>query len=202
MKVLKVSAPLALLGIAIAYMLVNIAYYAVVPVDVIAASKRILVADFSIMHLVLKPVKLLPFSLLYLLGVMLCQLFSHKVESSPNLVVLVSFHFLVSLEVVNLSTPHSPVLLEHWIIGVIFICAVPPGDSYNFILNLVSYPLNVINTLLGAGLVWIYIRKYQGKYEWNPKIKATFPVAVFFFLSSLYLVAALLYSSIRRSIRL
>ena len=52
-----------------------------------------------------------------------------------------------------------------------------------------SYPLNVINTLLGAGLVWIYIRKYQGKYEWNPKIKATFPVAVFF-LSSLYLVAA------------
>ena len=112
MKVLKVSAPLALLGIAIAYMLVNIAYYAVVPVDVIAASKRILVADFSIMHLVLKPVKLLPFSLLYLLGVMLCQLFSHKVESSPNLVVLVSFHFLVSLEVVNLSTPHSPVYLN------------------------------------------------------------------------------------------
>ena len=48
----------------------------------------------------------------------------------------------------------------------------------------------MINTLLGAGLVWIYIRKYQGKYEWNPKIKATFPVAVFFFLSSLYLVAA------------
>ena len=40
MKVLKVSAPLALLGIAIAYMLVNIAYYAVVPVDVIAASKK------------------------------------------------------------------------------------------------------------------------------------------------------------------
>ena len=190
MKVLKVSAPLALLGIAIAYMLVNIAYYAVVPVDVIAASKRILVADFFYYAFGSKASKAAAvFVALSAWGNVMSVIFSQgRIITQLGRSGVIPFsRFFGSSKPFN--TPFTG-LLEHWIIGVIFICAVPPGDSYNFILNLVSYPLNVINTLLGAGLVWIYIRKYQGKYEWNPKIKATFPVAVFFFLSSLYLVAA------------
>ena len=95
MKVLKVSAPLALLGIAIAYMLVNIAYYAVVPVDVIAASKRILVADFFYYAFGSKAKAAAVFVALSAWGNVMSVIF-HKVESSPNLVVLVSFHFLVS----------------------------------------------------------------------------------------------------------
>ncbi|EMG49520.1 MUP1 High-affinity methionine permease [Candida maltosa Xu316] len=189
-KVLKIAAPAAFWGIAIAYMLVNIAYYAVVPVDVISASKRILVSDFFFYAFGTNASKAASvFVALSAWGNVMSVIFSQgRIITQLGRSGVIPFsRFFGSSKPFN--TPFTG-LLEHWIIGVIFICAVPPGDSYNFILNLVSYPLNVINTLLGAGLTYVYIRRWQGKYEWHAPIKATLPVTVFFFLSSLYLVVA------------
>lgn len=189
-KVLKVAAPSAFIGIAIAYMLVNIAYYAVVPTEVISNSKRILVADFFFYAFGTNASKAASvFVALSAWGNVMSVIFAQgRIITQLGRQSVIPFsRFFGSSKPFN--TPFTG-LLEHWIIGVIFICAVPPGDSYNFILNLVSYPLNVINSFLGAGLIYIYIRKYQGKLEWNAPIKASLPVAIFFFLSSLYLVVA------------
>ncbi|RCK63915.1 High-affinity methionine permease [Candida viswanathii] len=189
-KVLKVAAPSAFIGIAIAYMLVNIAYYAVVPTEVISTSKRILVAEFFFHAFGTNASKAASvFVALSAWGNVMSVIFAQgRIITQLGRQSVIPFsRFFGSSKPFN--TPFTG-LLEHWIIGIIFICAVPPGDSYNFILNLVSYPLNVINSFLGAGLIWIYIRKRQGKIEWNPPIKASLPVAIFFFLSSLYLVVA------------
>ena len=49
--------------------------------------------------------------------------------------------------------------MQHWIVCIVTIVAPPPGDAYNFILNLISYPLNVANTAVAFGLLYIYWQK-------------------------------------------
>lgn len=56
------------------------------------------------------------------------------------------------------------------------------------VLNVISYPLAVVNVFVGAGLVWLYLNR--AAYEWDPPFRATLPVAIFFALSNLYLVIA------------
>lgn len=66
--------------------------------------------------------------------------------------------------------------------------APPPGDAYNLILNVISYPLSVINILISGGLIWIYF--HRESYDWYPSFSATLPVVFFFFLSNIFLVVA------------
>ena len=56
------------------------------------------------------------------------------------------------------------------------------------VLNVISYPLAVVNAFVAAGLCYLYIHP-QG-YDWHPPMRATLPVAIFFFLSNVYLVVA------------
>ena len=79
-------------------------------------------------------------------------------------------------------------LFEHWLVSVIVMLAPPPGDAYNFLLNLISYPLAIVNSFVSAGLIWLYLHKKTN--NWNPPFKAALPVIVFFFLSNVYLVIA------------
>jgi hypothetical protein len=79
-------------------------------------------------------------------------------------------------------------LFEHWLVSVIIMLAPPPGDAYNFILNVITYPLSVINVFVAGGLLWIYWK--PAHYEWNPPFRATIPATLLFFLSNIYLVAA------------
>jgi amino acid transporter len=79
-------------------------------------------------------------------------------------------------------------LFEHWLVSVITMLAPPPGDAYNFILNLISYPLAVVNCFVAGGLLYLYINRT--KWQWNPPMSATMPVVIFFLLSNIYLVVA------------
>lgn len=47
---------------------------------------------------------------------------------------------------------------------------------------------DVISAFVSGGLVWLYFNREA--YNWNPPIKATLPVTVFFLLSNIYLVIA------------
>ena len=52
----------------------------------------------------------------------------------------------------------------------------------------ITFPLSVINVFVSAGLVWLYF--HRESYGWYPPFKATLPVATFFLISNIYLVAA------------
>jgi hypothetical protein len=54
--------------------------------------------------------------------------------------------------------------------------------------SLISYPLAIINTFVAIGLIYLYINRKS--WDWNPPVKATLPVVVFFLLSNLFLVFA------------
>lgn len=58
----------------------------------------------------------------------------------------------------------------------------------SFCNSLISYPLAIINVFVAGGLVHLY--RNRDAWNWNPPIKATLPVVVFFMLSNIYLVIA------------
>ena len=187
-RILKVAAPVALVSVAILYMFVNIAYFAVVPAETIASSGRILAANFFAIVFGDQAEKALSvFVALSALGNVLSVIFSQGriVQELGRDNILPFSKIWKSSKPLN--TPLAG-LFEHWVVSIIIMLAPPPGDAYNFILNLISYPLSCVNAAIALALIILTIRRKH--YNWNPPIKATLPVTIFFFLSSLYLVVA------------
>ncbi|VEU22152.1 DEKNAAC103118 [Brettanomyces naardenensis] len=189
-KTLKYAAPSALIFLSIIYMLVNIAYFAVVPLDILENSGQIVAANFFKIAFGEKSAKALSvFVALSALGNVLAVIFAQGriIQQLGREGVLPFSSFFATQRPFN--TP-AVGLLEHWIICVITILAPPPGDAYNLIMNLVTYPMNIVNTLVAIGLLWLNFQHRKGKNSWSPPLKATAPVTFFFLLSSIYLVVA------------
>lgn len=187
-KTLKLAAPLALGGIAILYMLANIAYFAAVPKDEILSSGRILAASFFRNVMGPKAERALSvFVALSAFGNVLSVIFSQGriVQELGREGILPFSRFFASNRPFNAPLAG---LFEHWLVSVIIMLAPPPGDAYNFILNVISYPLAIVNAFVALGLIWLYTHREQ--YNWNPPFRATLPVAIFFFASNVYLVIA------------
>lgn len=81
-------------------------------------------------------------------------------------------------------------LFEHWVVSIVIMLAPPPGDAYNFLVNLISYPLSIVNVFVSGGLIYIYLTHKTRFPDWNPGIRATLPVTIFFCISNMYLVVA------------
>jgi amino acid transporter len=187
-RILKIAAPLAVVAVSILYMLVNISYFAVVPAKTIATSGRILAANFFAIVFGEQAEKALAvFVALSALGNVLVGIFSQGriVQELGRDGILPFSKIWRSSKPFN--TPLAG-LFEHWVVSIIIMLAPPPGDAYNFILNLISYPMSCINAAIALGLIILTIRRKH--YNWNPPIKATLPVSIFFFISSIYLVVA------------
>lgn len=189
-RVLKIAAPTALLGITVLYIFVNIAYFAVVPAADIRTSQRIVAATFFKFVFGDKGEKAASVLVaLSTLGNVLAVTFAQGriIQQLGREGSLPFSKFFASSKPFN-----SPAagLFQHYIVCVITILAPPPGDAYNFILNLISYPLNIVNTFVGIGLLYLKWKKSKGKIQWSPPIQTHFLVVIFFVLSSLYLVVA------------
>ena len=189
-RTLKIAGPTSMVCLAIIYIFVNIAYFAVVPKEKLISSKLILAADFFDIcfggHSKRVAAALVGLSAL---GNVMSVIFSQGriIQQLGREGVLPFSNFFASSKPFN-----SPMvgLFQHFIICMITIIAPPPGDAYNIILNLISYPMNIVNFVVSAGLLWIYWQRRQGKIEWNPPIKAGVFVTTFFMLSNIYLIVA------------
>lgn len=189
-KTLRIAGPSAVIALAVLYMLVNIAYYAVVPLDVLSASGTIVAGNFFRIVFGEKSERAISvFVALLSLGNVLSVIFSQGriIQQLARENILPFSSFFASQKPFN--TPLVG-LLEHLIVCIVTVLAPPPGDAYNFIMNLISYPLNIVNTFVGIGLIYITVQSHRGKLSWNPPIKATLPVTVYFTLASIYLVVA------------
>ncbi|RAL60967.1 hypothetical protein DID88_010063 [Monilinia fructigena] len=168
-KTLKMAAPTALAIVGILYMLANIAYFAAVPKEEIMTSVALLLVHFSETCLGLVLSVCCPFLLP-----------SQRSETS-----LVSYFLRVEL--------YKKLPEKHWLVSVIIMLAPPPGDAYNFILNVISYPLAVVNVFVSIALLILYARPFSADrhpQHWAPPFRATWPVVSFFLLSNVYLVVA------------
>ncbi|OAT07518.1 high affinity methionine permease [Blastomyces gilchristii SLH14081] len=187
-RTLKIAAPLALGLVSILYILVNVAYFAAVPKEEILSSGRVLAASFF--RNVFGPQAeraLSVFVALSAFGNVLSVIFSQgRLVQELGREGILPFSRLWSSNK-PFNAPFAG-LFEHWVVSVVIMLAPPPGDAYNFILNVISYPLSIINTFVAAGLIHLYLNR--AKYNWNPPVSATLPVVIFFLLSNMYLVIA------------
>ncbi|OOQ89123.1 High-affinity methionine permease [Penicillium brasilianum] len=189
-RTLKIAAPLAIGSVGILYMFVNIAYFAAVSKEDMLESGSVVAAVFFGNMFGKQAEKVMSvFVALSAFGNVLSVLFSQGriVQELGREGVLPFSKFFAS------NWPfHSPAagLLEHYIVSAIILLAPPPGDAYNFLLNLISYPLSIINVFVSGGLIYIYLNRSTKYPNWNPGIRATLPVTIFFLLSNIYLVIA------------
>ncbi|KAK1772127.1 putative high affinity methionine permease [Phialemonium atrogriseum] len=187
-RTLKIAAPLAIGVISVLYMLVNIAYFAAVPKEEILSSGRLVAASlFRNVFGGTAERALSVFVALSAFGNVLSVIFSQGrlVQELGREGILPFSRFWASNRPFNAPLAG---LFEHWLVSVIVMLAPPPGDAYNFILNVISYPLAIVNTFVAAGLLHLYINRKA--WNWHPPISATLPVVVFFLFSNIYLVIA------------
>jgi hypothetical protein len=67
-------------------------------------------------------------------------------------------------------------------------CTLIPELVLTLCISVISYPLAIVNAFVAAGLLYLYWNRKA--WNWNPPVKATWPVALFFFLSNVYLIIA------------
>jgi amino acid transporter len=140
-RTLKIAAPTALVLVGILYMLTNIAYLAAVPKDEIVSSGRILAASFFRNVFGERAERALSvFVALSAFGNVLSVIFSQGriVQELGREGILPFSSFFASNKPFNAPLAG---LFEHWVVSLIIMLAPPPGDAYNFILNvIVSIP--------------------------------------------------------------
>jgi len=190
-RTIRLAGPLALGLITVIYLLVQVAYYAAVPKEELLASKQIAAAVYFKYMFGEKSARALStFVALSATANVFSVIFAQgRLNQALGRDGIIPFSkFFAS------NRPRNAPLVGltwHVIVTLIILLAPPRGDAYNFVLNLSSYPLNVVNFGVGFALVLAYLpRAYRPQWakDWNPPIRATWPVAVFFTLVSLFLV--------------
>ncbi|KAL3473551.1 amino acid/polyamine transporter I [Aspergillus californicus] len=187
---LKIAAPIAIGSVGILYMLCNIAYFAAVPKEQFLASGQIVAATFFGNMFGSRAEKVMSvFVALSAFGNVLSVIFSQgRIVQELGREGILPFSKLWASNK-PFKSPAAG-LFEHWVVSIIIMLAPPPGDAYNFLVNLISYPLSIVNVFVSGGLVYIYVTKARDFPDWSPGIRATLPVTVFFCLSNVYLVIA------------
>ncbi|KAI8986737.1 amino acid transporter [Trametes punicea] len=196
-RTIKRAAPLAMLSVTLVYLLVNVAYLAVVDKDEIVGSGRIVAAlHFGKLWGVGAERAVSVIVALSTLGNILAVLFTHGrvVQELGREGVLPFSSLFASNKPFN--APFAG-LFEQWLVTSTLVLMVPPGDAYLFMLNLSSYPLALINMFVSGGLVFIHLpdvwlpnrlQKLRTSYDWRPPFRAWTLVVSFFFVSNIFLV--------------
>ncbi|KAK2623912.1 hypothetical protein QTJ16_006546 [Diplocarpon rosae] len=192
-KTIKIALPSSLALVSILYMLINIAYFAAVPKDEIISSGRILAASFFRNVMGGQAERALSiFVALSAFGNVLSIIFSQGrlVQEIGREGFLPFSRFFASSKPFNAPLAG---LFEHWVVCVVIIIAPPPGDAYNFIVNVISYPLAIINAFVSIALIILYVKPFSASrnpQRWAPPVRATLPVVVFFLISNVFLIVA------------
>ncbi|AMD19461.1 HEL344Wp [Eremothecium sinecaudum] len=189
-RTLKIAGPLSLVLLTVLYMLVNIAYFAVIPKDVIRNSELQIAVDFFGIAFGFNARRFSAAIIaLSAIGNMSSSVFMQAriIQQLGREGVLPFSNFFASSRPFN-----SPMvgLMENFIACTITIIIPPSGDVYNLMLNLGGYPMNIINTAISGGLLWTYWQHRKGRIHWNPPIKAGVVITTFFLVGSIYMVIA------------
>ncbi|WFD25437.1 methionine permease [Malassezia nana] len=190
---MKIAGIVSLVTLTILYVLCQVAYFAAVPEDVIRGSKQIIAAEFFKHMFGERSAKALSvFVALSAVANVFAVIFAQgRLNQALGRDNIVPFSKVFASNR-PFNTPLAG-LAWHSIVTLILMLAPPQGDAYNFVLNLSSYPLNVVNFFVALGLCFTYLPdssrfKLSWLRGWKPPFRATFPIVLFFTLVSLFLV--------------
>ncbi|KAF9545394.1 high affinity methionine permease [Agrocybe pediades] len=161
-RTVRIAGPLAIAVVTVLYVLANIAYFSAATKEEITSGGRLVAALlFRNVYGPKAERALSVFVAMSALGNVMSVIFSQgRVNQELGREGILPFSkFWGSNRPFN-----APLvgLLLHWAICLIVIFALPPGDAYNFVINVISYPLSVINAAISFGILWMAIRPYPG----------------------------------------
>ncbi|PPQ71257.1 hypothetical protein CVT24_009511 [Panaeolus cyanescens] len=176
-RTVRIAGPLAIGVITVLYLLANIAYFAGATKEEITGSGRLVAALlFENVYGPRAGRALSVFVALSALGNVLSVIFSQgRVNQELGREGVLPFS-----KIWGSNRPFNAPLAGlglHWVICLIVIFALPPGDAYDFVLNVISYPLSVINALISFGVVYLAFRPYP---DW-PRVPLFGLIAAGFF---------------------
>ncbi|KAG1871580.1 APC amino acid permease [Suillus subluteus] len=185
-RTIKRASSLAMILVTIAYLSVNVAYFAVVSKQDMMEGGTMAAALFF--RNIFGPATeriLSAIIALSILGNLMSMLFTQGrvVQELGREGVLPLSSFFASNKPFNAPLAG---LFTQWLISVITMLASPPGDAYLFFVNFSSYPITMFNMLISGGLLLLYTPAFKS-YEWCPPFRAWKSVVIFFLLSNVFL---------------
>ncbi|KAJ1716741.1 amino acid/polyamine transporter I [Aspergillus flavus] len=185
-KTLRIALPSAMGIITVLYLLANVAYFAAVPTEEFtnsnitiaaslfrnvfgdsAATKALpaLVAISAVGHLL---------GIAYTVPRVLQELAKDGITPFPN----------IMMQNRPFKTP-IVALAVHLGVTILFICAPPAGDAFNFIVSLSSYPTTFLLTAITVGLVKLRLTKDEG---WASAFTAPWAMIAFYLVGNIFLL--------------
>ncbi|KAG5644910.1 hypothetical protein DXG03_007462 [Asterophora parasitica] len=186
-RTIRIAGPFAIVVVTVLYMLANIAYFAGASKEEITGSGR-LVAALLFRNVYGRQTERLldSFVALCALGNVLAVIFSlGRVNQELGREGILPFSKLwasnrpFNAPLAGLALRESQytlrrahgdmtdeifVLMPDWAACIVPMFALPPGDAYNFVLNVTSYPLSVINAAISFGI--IYLSRWRPYADW------------------------------------
>ncbi|KAF5327498.1 hypothetical protein D9619_005093 [Psilocybe cf. subviscida] len=159
-RTLRIAGPLAITTVGLFYLLCNIAYFAAASKEEITGSGRLVAALLFRNVWGAKTERVLNgFVALSALGNVLSVLFSQgRVNQELGKKQVLPFSDVWASDW-PAKAPLAGLAL-HWAICLFVIFTIPEGDAYNFVLNINSYPLAVINATISIGLLYLSLRNH------------------------------------------
>ncbi|KNG45204.1 high-affinity methionine permease [Stemphylium lycopersici] len=184
-KTLSWSAPLAIGGTTILYVLANVAYFAAIPKSDLAKSEVIVAGLFfrNVFGNSAGARSLPAFVALSNLGNVLAVSFAHSRlnQEFAKEGLLPWSRFWASNKPFNAP---ATALFLHWLITVIVLVAPPAGPAYNFITDLYTYPGAWINGFVTAGLIYLHYNKRE---RWESPWHTYLPIALLYLAANIFL---------------
>ncbi|KAG6901145.1 hypothetical protein C0995_016511 [Termitomyces sp. Mi166 len=176
-RTVRIAGPLAIAVVTVLYLLANVAYFAGASKEEITSSGRLVAALlFRNVYGAKAERAFSAIVALSALGNVLAVIFSHgRVNQELGREGILPFSkFWGSNRPFNAPLAG---LAFHWAICLIVIFALPPGDAYSFVINVISYPLSVINATISFGIFYLAVRPRP---DW-PRVGTSVLLAVAFF---------------------
>ncbi|KAJ3567535.1 hypothetical protein NP233_g6305 [Leucocoprinus birnbaumii] len=197
-RTLRIAGPLAVVVVASLYILANIAYFAGASKSEILSSGRLVVSLLMNNIWGEQVERWVDFGVaLSSLGNVLAVSFSQgRVNQALGKEGALPFSVIWASDK-PFNAPLGGLSL-HWFMCVIVILFVPSGDAYNFVVNVITYPLSVINVTISCGLLYLYFTSTSrptnplrdpDSHQWQNLSRYTLFSAVVFGLCSLFLIA-------------
>ncbi|KAF9459045.1 high affinity methionine permease [Collybia nuda] len=184
-RTIRIAGPLAIAVVAVLYMLANVAYFAGASKEEITGSGRLVAALLFRNVYGPKAERVLSLFVAFsAVGNVLSVIFSQgRVNQELGREGILPWSkFWGSNRPFN--APLTGLGL-HWIVCVILILTLPPGDAYTFIVNVITYPLSIINTAISFGITYLAYHPYP---DW-PHVSRRIQVATIFFgLANVFLI--------------
>lgn len=189
---LKRAAPIALSLVAIGYILANIAYFLVVEKEDFKEAGVVVAGHFfkNIFGEVVGENILPLFIIISAFGNIAATSFAQaRVNQELGKDGLLPFSSFFSGrsgkgEDYDVAPP-TPGLFLHWLVSILVIIVPPPGEIYNFLVDIGGYPVSVISVAISLGLLRLQSSRTE---HWESPFKAKKIYTIIFALSNCFLL--------------